>query len=346
MNGVFFDPGSWKVGQTDHLWYLFTVVFVFIAYAFASWSISRAKKRFADDARWVQLFGRPNIASQYLQAGMVVGALLLIVLALLDLRYGKVSQEVPQRGIEVVFALDVSRSMLAEDVRPNRLERAKQMIRDTIDAMDGDSTGLVVFAGDAKQVIPVTNHRDEFRERLASISPDDLTRGGSRLGDAIRVSRDAFLTTSSDSRVIVMLTDGEDMESEPIKAARQARDAENITIFTIGLGDSTTGARVPKQSRQDRRIRTQLFAKFDGKEVWSKLEGNILNEIAKQGGGTYVPAGTKQVNMEDFYYSYLDRLPDSVLQTREIDQYETRYQWFLFPAIMLMIVGAGLGRPV
>lgn len=275
-----------------------------------------------------------------MNSALLLGALVLMVVALLDLRFGKVSRQVPQRGIEVVFVLDVSRSMLAQDIRPNRLERAKQMIQDTLDALEGDSAGLVIFAGEAKQVIPVMNHRSEFHQRLASVATDDILRGGSRLGDAIRVARDAFLETSGDSRVIVILSDGEDMDSEPIPAARQAHEEHQITIFTIGLGDNTTGARIPARAGSNRLGSTDSYVKHDGKEVWSKLDQRVLEQIATNGGGAFIPAGTKRVEMDEFYRTYLDRLPETVLATREVDQYETRYQWFLAPSIFLLILRA------
>ena len=110
----------------------------------------------------------------------------------------------------MVFALDVSRSMLAEDVTPNRLDRAKQQISDMVDEMAGDRVGLVVFAGNAKQVLPLTSHYEDFKQILADVGPHSVTRGGSRLGDAIQVADDCFMNKTNEHKTIVLFTDGED----------------------------------------------------------------------------------------------------------------------------------------
>ncbi len=218
-----------------------------------------------------------------------VATLLLLVLCLLDIRWGKVEREIPQKGIEVMFVLDVSRSMLAEDVAPNRLERAKQMIKDSIDEMSGDRVGLAIFAGEVRQRIPMTNHYDDFKQTLDEVGPADLARGGSRLGDAITVAADGFLSQTNDHQAMVILTDGEDQESKPLQAAETVHNERGIRIFTIGLGDIEQGARVPIQNDGARN-----YLQHDGQQVWSKLDGKTLSEIAQLTSGAYIPAGTKQ----------------------------------------------------
>src|SRR6185312_14360819 len=172
---------------------------------------------------------------------LITASMALMVLALVDFRWGKVWREVPQKGIEVMFVLDVSRSMLAEDAAPNRLERAKQQIKDTIDEMAGDRVGLLVFAGDTKQQIPLTTHYDDFKQMLDEVGPQNVRRGGSRLGDAITAASQSFLTKSNAHKAMVVFTDGEDQESKPIEAARRAHKETGVRIFTVGLGDMEKG---------------------------------------------------------------------------------------------------------
>lgn len=293
----------------------------------------RARASLATPTRLPFVLGAASGRVPFLRACLVLMAIVLLAVAAMDIRWGRVSREVPQRGIEVMFALDVSRSMLAEDVSPNRLERSKQMIRDTLTEMAGDSVGLVLFAGESRQAIPITSHYDEFRQRLDSVHPSDIDRGGSRLGDAIRVAKSAFLSDGSTSKAIVLLTDGEDMESDPIEAARTAFQEDGVTIFTIGLGDMQQGARIPVESRIGKQ-----YVQHRGQSVWSKLDGKVLKQIAEVTGGDCILAGTKQVNMADFYHGYLAPLPDSVVQTKSVDNYEARFQWFLAPAIGLLLL--------
>jgi Ca-activated chloride channel family protein len=206
------------------------------------------------------------------------------------------------------------------------------MIKDTIDEMAGDRVGLVLFAGEARQKIPLTSHYDDFIQALDDVGPDDLRRGGSRLGDAVTTAADAFLDQTSDHKAIVLLTDGEDQESEPVEAARTAHQEQGVRIFTIGLGDFRQGARIPVQTREQ-----TGYLQHQGQQVWSKLNGEILAQVATATQGAYIPAGTKQVDMADVYHGYIASVEQKEFATAKIDRYEARYQWFLAPALLLLL---------
>jgi Ca-activated chloride channel homolog len=238
--------------------------------------------------------------------------------------------------------LDVSRSMLAEDVAPNRLRRAKQMIADTMDEMIGDRVGLVIFAGEARQQIPLTSHYEDFKQTLDEITPGDLMRGGSRLGEAIRVARNSFLSKTNEHRAMVLLTDGEDQESNPVEEAIAAKAEQGVRIFTIGLGDLESGARIPIGNDD----RDRGFVEHNGEQVWSKLNGEILTKIATVTDGAYIPAGTKQVNMADVYHGYIANVEQTEFETAKVNSLEARFQWFLLPAILLLLIETALqSRP-
>ncbi len=262
----------------------------------------------------------------------------LLCLALVDMRWGKIEQEVPQRGIEVMFVLDVSRSMLAADAAPSRLERAKQQIKDLIDEMSGDRIGLVLFAGEARQVVPLTSHYDEFIQTLDAVTPDSLQLGGSKLGDAIRSAANSFIDKTKDHKAMVIFTDGEDQESKPIEAAETALSEKGIRIFTVGLGDMEQGARVPSAASSGR---TQ-FLNYKGEAVWSKLNGATLSEIANKTGGAYIPAGTKRVNMAAVYHGYIASVEQTEFEMAKVNAYIPRFQWFALPALLLLILEAFL----
>ncbi|EMI57031.1 VWA domain-containing protein [Rhodopirellula sallentina] len=238
----------------------------------------RAQRRFATEDRLADFFDSSSFFARHRVVGGVVSAAVLsmalglLALSMMDIRWGKTEQEVPQKGIEVLFLLDVSRSMLAEDARPNRLERAKQMIRDMVERMAGDRVGLVVFAGETRQVIPLTNHYEDFSRQLEDVSPNSVRRGGSRLGDAIESGGRAFLSKTNSHRVIVVLTDGEDQESEPVKMAKRLHDDEKIRIFTVGLGDMDAGSRIPDVDRERPRHETRAIHQV------SRRTGLVKNE--------------------------------------------------------------------
>jgi Ca-activated chloride channel family protein len=274
---------------------------------------------------------------------LVLASLAAMVLALIDIRWGKIWREVPQKGIEVMFVLDVSRSMLAEDAAPNRLERAKQQISDMVDAMSGDRVGLVVFAGEARRRIPLTSHHNDFKQTLAEVGPQDVARGGSRLGDAIGAAADSFLDKTNDHKAMVLLTDGEDMESHPIEEARRVHQKRGVRIFTVGLGDEAQGARIPVRSRGGK-----SYLQYNGQQVWSKMNGKVLRQIATETDGAYIPAGAKQVDMAAVYRNYVALVEQQEFETARVNSFIPRYQWFVGAALALLLLdtmtGYGRGR--
>lgn len=320
-------------GNLSQLHWLWLVAACVAVAAVAAVARYRARTRLAT----ANLIRRmlPSTRSQRRAVGtaLIAASMVMMVAALVDVRWGKVWRDVPQKGIEVVFVLDVSRSMLAEDVAPNRLERAKQQIKDVVDELAGDRVGLVVFAGDTKQQIPLTTHYDDFKQMLDAAGPQNVRRGGSRLGNAIETASQAFLTKSNAHKAMVIFTDGEDQESEPVAAARRAHEETGVRIFTVGLGDMDQGARIPLHA--DNRVE---YLQHDGEQVWSKLHGDVLRQVATETDGAYVPAGTKQVNMSDVYHGYIAGVEQTEFETARVNQYEARFQWFLGGALVLLLL--------
>lgn len=326
-----------QIGNLNQLNWLWLVVLCVAVVAFAAVAQRRARSRFATANLIRRVLPPARALRRAVGTTLVVAAMVLMVAALIDVRWGKVWRDVPQKGIEVMFVLDVSRSMLAEDAAPNRLERAKQQIKDTVDEMAGDRVGLVVFAGDTKQQIPLTTHYDDFKQSLDEVGPHSVRRGGSRLGDAIEAASHAFLTKSNAHKAMVVFTDGEDQESDPIAAARKAHSETGVRIFTVGLGDMDTGSRIPLES-DDR----GNYLEHNGQQVWSKLHGDILRQVATETDGAYVPAGTKQVNMSDVYHSYIAGVEQTEFETARINEYEARFQWFLGASLVFLLLEIAL----
>ena len=264
--------------------------------------------------------------------------LVFLVLAMMDIRWGKTTREVPQKGIEVMFVLDVSRSMLADDVSPNRLSRAKQQIRDMVEVMAGDRVGLVAFAGTAKQMVPLTNHYDDFLNTLDQVTTDSVAEGGSRLGIALDTASEGFLNKTNGHRTIVVLTDGEDQESDPQGVAKRLAEEKQARVFTIGLGDLRSGAKVPVREEDG-----GGFVRFEGETVWSKLDGATLQAVADLTGGAYIPAGTKQVNMSDVYHGYVANIAKTEFESVVVSAYTPRYHLFAVPGLICLILEFWLG---
>ena len=324
-----------QFGQLEQLNWLWLVVACALTMALAAGMRARAIRQFATPNLLSRVLPPNRTPRKSLAAICACGTLLLLVVTLVDIRWGKVWREVPQRGIEVNFVLDVSRSMLADDVTPNRLERAKQQIKDIVEQMAGDRVGLVIFAGDAKQQIPLTNHYEDFKQGLDAVDTLDIRRGGSQLGQAIDVAANSFLSKTNDHQAMVIFTDGEDHESQPVAAARRAYKERGIRIFAVGLGDMEQGSRIPIET--DTQQTSSQYLQYKGQPVWSKLNGEILRQIATETNGAYIPAGTKQVNMSDVYHRYITNVEQQEFETARINSYAARFPWFLGAALWLLL---------
>tara|TARA_A100001391_G_scaffold199526_1_gene182629 strand:+ start:2774 stop:3841 length:1068 start_codon:yes stop_codon:yes gene_type:complete len=321
------------LGNPDALYLFLVIAFCAAMTAWAAISRRRAANRFASQKFRHRILPRGGAFRHWGSAVLVLASLSLLVIALTDIRWGKTMREVPQKGIEVMFVLDVSRSMLAEDASPNRLARAKQQIKDMIDAMAGDRVGLIAFAGEARQSVPLTSHYDDFKQTLDSVGPQTVRSGGSRLGDALDAAASGFLSKTHDHKAIVVFTDGEDQESKPVEVASKLFAEQGIRIFTVGLGDMDQGARVP-----DSENGTGGYVRYQGQQVWSKLNGQVLQQIAEQTKGAYIPAGTRRVNMSDVYHHYVANVEQENFEDAKINTYIARYQWFAVPALLLLIL--------
>ncbi len=315
---------------------LYLLALVAVGLGLTTWATvarRRAMRRFASAKLGKRLIPVGNSSRQWASALLVSCSLALLAIALTDIRWGKAWHEVPQKGIEVMFVLDVSRSMLAEDASPNRLTRAKQQIKDMIDEMAGDRIGLVVFAGDTRQSVPLTSHYEDFKQTLDSVGPHSVRSGGSRLGDALEAAADGFLSKTNEHKAIIVFTDGEDQESKPIEMAKQLFADKGIRIFTVGLGDMDQGARIP-----DAEEGRGGYVNYKGKQVWSRMNGQVLEEIAGESNGAYIPAGTRRVNMGDVYHNYVANVEQTEFETAKINSYVARYQWFAVPAVALLLL--------
>ncbi len=322
-----------QFGNPNAIWLFSAAAISLAATAYATVARRRAAMKFASSKLRKQLLPAGTSSRHWVSGLLVTASIALLAVSLIDIRWGKTWRDVPQKGHEVMFVLDVSRSMLAEDATPNRLDRAKQQINDMVDEMTGDRVGLIVFAGEARQLVPLSSHYEDFRETLKSAGPHSVLRGGSRLGDAITAAANGFISKTNDHKAIVLFTDGEDQESKPIEIAKQLFADKGIRMFTVGLGDMDQGARIPETES-----RRGGFVQYEGQQVWSKMNGQILNQIATETDGAYIPAGTKRVNMADVYHGYIANVEQIEFETAKINTYVARFQWFSLPALALLLL--------
>ena len=255
------------------------------------------------------------------------------IIAVATPRFGTYYEEVFRSGVDVFILLDVSRSMLAEDVAPNRLERAKTDIQDLLDHVGGDRVGLIAFAGSPIIKVPLTTDHGFFLQVLRSVDTNSAPRGGTAIGDAIRLALRAMPPDADRERAIVLITDGEDHESMPLEAARDAAERQ-IRILTIGLGNPEYGGRIPIRDERG----NLTFLQHDGQEVWTRMDESTLREIARITEGAFVAAGTRAFDLGQIYADSIGRMQGSIHQAEQRQRLQHQYQIFLVAAVLCLLL--------
>lgn len=274
----------------------------------------------------------------YLQAGLALGGLTLLLLASARPQWGRQDAVMVTKGRNVVIALDVSRSMLAEDVRPNRLERAKADLLDLIGALDGDRAALVAFRKKGMLICPLTSDYGFLRQCLDGVSPDSAPRGETDLGDAIRTSLDALNPALDEYSAILLISDGGDLRGDALDGAKKAAE-RGIPIFTVGIG-GTAGATIPDPDGKG-------LQQYQGKSVKTSLEAKTLASIAQASNGRYLAlgtAGTADTTLGSIYRKFLRQISAKEQKEKMENRYQERYQLFLVPAIFLLFAAGWFSR--
>jgi len=287
-----------------------------------------------------RLASRPSPAVRATRLALIGLCLVTGVLALAEPRSLVSSENVSaeQMSADVMVVLDVSRSMLAEDAAPSRLERAKVEIGELVAAMKRHRFGLIAFAGRASLICPLTTDQGYFRMVLDGVSTDTIKLGGTKIGTAVDAAVSAF-GAGSGARLIVLITDGEDHDSYPMEAADRARQ-EGIRVVSIGFGseegspitltDPKTGARTQLRDRDD-------------KVVISRLDGKLLRDIAEKTEGAYVPAGTSGLDLESIVAERIEPIAREGAEAGVRTVPAERYPWFVLASLLFLIAATAVG---
>ncbi len=317
-----------------YLWWLGALVPVAsLLFLYGVWRRRRAMAAFASEELTTVLAVRVNPGRAAIRAGLVVLAIVFVFAAILGPRWGLYLEKQRIHGVDVVVALDVSRSMLAEDISPNRLEAAKREIRRQLIERPvfrrAARLALLAFAGSTSLRVPLTTDHLAFDAKLDLVHVGSVPRGGTALGEAIRAAVDLFARSPQEAtRVVLLFTDGEDHEGGPLEAAAAAYREQGVRIFTVGVGDAarSAGALVPGGAANE--VKPLLY---DGQIVFSKLQDEQLRAMAEAGGGQYAPV------------QELHRLVNAIsgmwkteLTTEERQRHVPRYQWFVAAALLLL----------
>ena len=325
-----------RFGYYQALWLLWAIPFFAAVYGYCFYRKHLALKQFAthDLLKRINIF--VSVKKQLIKAALLLLAATAIVTALTQPGWNPRPEKIQRQGRNIVILMDVSNSMLAEDLYPNRLEHAKLAVRDLLDVLDGDRVGIIAFAGSCAVKCPLTQDYGFVRMTLADIGPGSIERGGTNIGDAIRKAyQEVFDPAERDFKDIILITDGEDHDSFPEQAAEKAAE-EGVRIYAIGLGDDTEGSRIPITGTGGEKT----FIKYEGEEVWSKLDSLTLGKIALTTGGKFWNVGTGTFDLAELYDAAIATAGQKELDSTTIMRYDEKFQLFLALALILLMIEA------
>jgi len=319
-----------RFGNLNYLFLLWIIPLLIAFYVYAFRSRDRLLAVFCGQKLQPVLLPDRQRGRRAIKAFLILGGITLGIFALTRPQWGFHWEDIKRVGVDIMVAIDVSESMLAEDVKPSRLERAKREVYDLIQMMEGDRIGLIAFAGTSFVQCPLTLDYGACKMFLDYIEPDLIPVPGTALADAIRNAIKSFNTKERKSKVLILITDGEDHEGAPLEAAREAKQ-EGIKIFTIGVGQDG-GAPIPLRDgsggfKKDRR----------GDMIITHLDEATLQKIALETEGSYVRSVTGDMDLDKIYkVDIKQHIEGKELSSTRQRRWEQRFQWFVCAALLLI----------
>lgn len=321
-----------RYGNIEFLYALWLIPALAILYWYLLRNQNRLLEKFASSKLHNVLMPLKSKFKSPFKFGIYLFALTLLLIALANPQVGTKIEEVKQVGIDIYILLDVSKSMLAEDIKPSRLEKAKYEISKLIQRVKGDRIGLVVFAGQAYIQFPLTSDYSAANLFLSAVDVNTVPQPGTAIGPALDLALKSFRYEDGTKKAIVIITDGEDHEGNIEEAIKEA-NSKDVAIYAIGLG-SPAGVPIPIYNQSGAAVGFQKDNQ--GNIVLTKLDESTLKMIAEKGNGKYYRGRNTEDDLENIYKD-LAQIEQSEYGSRKITEYEDRFYYFLLPAILLLI---------
>lgn len=321
------------LGHPQYLLLLLLIPFFFVGLAIWMGARRRRLREFGDEALVGELMPSSSGSKKWVRAVIYSLAFFFFVIGLSRPQIGAKLKEYKARGAEIMIALDVSNSMLAQDYSPNRLDRAKLAISRITDKLQGDRIGLIIFAGSSFVQLPITSDYVSAKMFLGNITTESIPIQGTAIGDAISTASRSFSAQSENSRAIIVITDGENHEDDAVAAAKTAAEA-GIKVYTIGVG-SAEGQPIPMNGG--------LLKDKDGNIVVTRLDEETLKEIAQAGGGGYVHAGNDEFGLTPIIND-IKKMQEEEFSSVVFEEYDEQFMYFLAIALALFVLEMLIGE--
>ncbi|MEQ3655591.1 MAG: VWA domain-containing protein [Dokdonia sp.] len=292
----------------------------------------RAQRKFAQPELLKKLSPDRSVFKPVLKLLLVCAAVFFMVFGLVNPKIGTKLETVKREGVDIVFAIDVSKSMLAEDIAPSRIEKAKQLVSQIINGLGSDRIGIIAYAGSAYPQLPITTDYSSAKLFLSQMNTDMLSSQGTAIAEAIELAKTYYNDEEQTNRVLFIISDGEDHLGETSTIAEQAAQ-EGIRIFTIGVGD-VKGGRIPLK----RNGIVQSYKKDqNGETVITRLDQETLKEIAAEANGSYID-GKNTAKVVETVQDLLNGMDKKEFEAKQFADFKDRFQWFLAAALLLLFL--------
>ncbi|WP_172915759.1 VWA domain-containing protein [Capnocytophaga canimorsus] len=317
----------------EKIYLLFCLTILPLALFFVIFRIIKNKKQrqFTNERLFKRLAPNRSTFKPCLKFGLLSLMLFLLGIALSNPKIGTKMETVKREGVDVVFAIDVSKSMLAQDVSPNRLEKAKRLVSETLNQLKGDRIGIVAYAASAYPQLPLTTDYSAARMFLQSLNTDMLSSQGTAIQEAIQMASSYFSDANPTARILILISDGEDHEMGASEIAYEAAN-QGIRIYSIGVG-TEKGSTIPIDNGGNISYKRDK----NGEVVITKLNSGLLSEIARNANGSYIDGDNTSKAVEEIV-SLLDGIEKSEFETQQYVDYADQFQWFLFAVIVILLI--------
>ncbi|MGB0186412.1 MAG: vWA domain-containing protein [Flavobacteriaceae bacterium] len=313
-------------------WLLFVLLGMFLLFIWTQLWKKRTKRKFSDLGLLNRLSPDQSLFKSILKFITLSLAFSCLIVALVNPKIGTSLETVKREGVDIVFAIDVSKSMLAEDIAPNRLEKAKQLTTQIINNLVSDRVGIIAYAGKAVPQLPITTDYAAAKMFLQNINTEMLSSQGTAIDEAIQLARSYYNDEEQTNRVLVIISDGEDHNDLSLDVAEAAAE-EGIKIFTIGVG-SEKGGPIPLKRNG---IVMSYKKDQDGATVITKMNKKILAEVAEEANGTYVD-GKNTSDVTETISDILNKMDKKEFEAKEFAEFEDQFQWFLGLGLFFLIL--------
>lgn len=326
----------YQIEEPTYFYYLAIIPAIVVLFLLVLWWKKRIQKQFADYKLIQKLSPEKSTFKSFLKITVFCLALAFLIISLTNPKMGTKLETVKRQGVDIVFALDVSKSMVAEDIAPNRLEKAKQIITKIVENLGSDRVGIIIYAGNSYPLLPITTDYAAAKMFLQNANTDMVSSQGTAINDAIERALTYYDDNEQTNRFLVIVSDGEDHEENTLELAKQAAE-KGIKIYTVGIGTAKGG---PIPLREDGRV---IGYKKDSKGmvVVTQMNEQILRDIANAGNGKYINGNKTQETIAGIK-EVLEKAEKNEFETKQFSDYEDQFQWFIGIGLLLLIVDVTL----